>query len=325
MYSLSTLRKPEPSLQPSDFLDDVLKGLARTPRYVPPRWFYDTRGSELFELITQLPEYYPTRAEREILLSQMDDIVRVIGRNRAVVEYGSGSSAKTISVLQQTHASAYVPIDISGEFLRRSVAELKKQVVGVPMLPLEADFFRPVVLPKLPDDRPRLGFFPGSTLGNASEAEAVDLLRRMSDTLGHGAMLLIGMDRFKDKQILVPAYDDTSGVTAQFNLNLLRRMRSELGAELDIDAFGHQIRWDEERSRIEMHLDAKTATAIRIADREFHFNAGDTIHTENSYKWRSGEARFLLRAGGWAPIAEWTDSKRLFSVYAATRIADEVT
>jgi uncharacterized SAM-dependent methyltransferase len=144
----------------------------------------------------------------------------------------------------------------------------------------------------------------------------------MGDTLGAGAMLLIGMDRYKDPQTLLPAYDDARGVTAQFNLNLLRRMQRELAAELELDAFGHRVKWNEPRSRIEMHLEARRATAIRLAGREFHFNAGDTIHTENSYKLRPGEARFLLRAGGWAPLAEWTDAQGLFSVYAASRVVN---
>lgn len=295
-------------------------GLARAPRSIPPRWFYDKRGSELFEAITELPEYYPTRSEQQILSLQIDDIVRVVGRQRTLVEYGSGSSTKTALLLQQTAAAAYVPIDISGEFLRNSVAELQKRVTGVAMYPVEADFCYPIVLPRIPNDHSRLGFFPGSTIGNASEAAAVDLLRRMSETLGAGAMLLIGMDRYKDPQILLPAYDDARGVTAQFNLNLLTRMQQELAAELDPDAFGHLVKWNEPRSRIEMYLEARRPTTIRLAGREFRFSPGETIHTENSYKLRSGEARLLLRAGGWAPMAEWTDAKGLFSVYAASRV-----
>src|SRR5713226_8074484 len=206
------------------FRADVLAGLASRPRAIPARWFYDRRGSELFEAITQLPEYYLTRAERSILSAHAADIAALTGSGSVVVEFGSGSSAKTPLVLSAVSPSAYVPIDISGDFLRDSVAALAKQFPTLPIYPVEGDFMHRLALPPTIGDGPRLGFFPGSTIGNMSATAAVDLLRAMWETLGQGSKLLIGIDRIKPGNVLIPAYDDEQGVTAEFNLNLLHRI-----------------------------------------------------------------------------------------------------
>lgn len=299
------------------FRADVLAGLAATPKAIPARWFYDRRGSELFEAITGLPEYYPTRTERGILDRAAPEITRLVGRGRVVVEFGSGSSAKTPLLLRAVAPAAYVPIDISGEFLRDSAAALGEVVPGLPILPVEGDFLKPLTLPVAIGDAPRLGFFPGSTIGNMGAATAVDLLRTMAATLGAGAQLLIGMDRVKSPDLLVPAYDDAAGVTAAFNLNLLHRINRELDGDVPVEHFRHVARWNDMAARIEMHLEAVRDLAFTVAGRRFAMVEGETIHTENSHKYGERDARLLLRAGGWAPVAEWTDADGLFALVLA--------
>lgn len=200
----------------NEFLADVVGGLTMRPRQIPPRWFYDHRGSDLFEAITRLPEYYPARTERAILDAHADDIGRLVGPGRTVVEFGSGSSSKTPLLLSAVRASAYVPIDISGAFLRESAALLAQRFRSLPIFPLEGDFTRPVRLPEAIKGDLRLGFFPGSTIGNLVIADAVDLLRAMASTLGSRAMLVVGIDLVKTVELLVPAYADEQGITAEF-------------------------------------------------------------------------------------------------------------
>jgi dimethylhistidine N-methyltransferase len=299
------------------FRADVLRGFEVRPRAIPARWFYDRRGSELFEAITELPEYYPTRTETAILHEACAEVALLAGTGRAVVEFGSGSSTKTPILLRSVDPVAYVPIDISGDFLRESSAELAAAFPGLPVLPVEADFLRPIALPPQVDHAPKLGFFPGSTIGNMIPHSSVDLLRAMKASLGEGSMLLIGMDRIKDKQRLVSAYDDAQGVTAAFNLNLLERINRELGATIPIHAFRHRAIWNDDRARIEMHLEAREDIGFTIEGRPFEIRAGETIHTENSHKYGRRDGRILLRAGGWTPIAEWTDPEGLFAVILA--------
>ena len=299
------------------FRADVLNGFETRPRAIPARWFYDRRGSELFEAITELPEYYPTRTETEILRSACSEVATLAGEGRAVVEFGSGSSTKTPILLRSVNPAAYVPIDISGDFLRESSAGLAAAFPGLPVLPVEADFLRPIALPASVADLPKLGFFPGSTIGNMIPHSSVDLLRAMKASLGTGSMLLIGMDRIKDEQVLVSAYDDAQGVTAAFNMNLLERVNRELGGTLPIKAFRHRAIWNDDRARIEMHLEATRDVAFTIEGRPFSMAVGETIHTENSHKYGQRDGRILLRAGGWTPIAEWTDPDGLFAVILA--------
>ena len=299
------------------FLADVLAGLARRPRAIPARWFYDRRGSELFEAITALPEYYPTRTEAAILRDAGPALAMLVGTDRAVVEFGSGSSAKTPLLLGAVSPSAYVPIDISGEFLRESSAALSAAFPGLPVLPVEADFMRPLTLPREVAGVAKLGFFPGSTIGNMRAGEAVDLLRAMRLSLGEGAMLVIGMDRVKPVERLLVAYDDAGGVTAAFNLNLLERVNRELGGTVPVAAFRHVARWNDAAARVEMHLEAVRDLSFTVAGRAFTMAAGETIHTENSHKYGGRDARLLLRAGGWTPVEEWTDAGELFTVVLA--------
>jgi L-histidine Nalpha-methyltransferase len=297
-----------------NFRADVLNGLAARPRAIPARWFYDRRGSELFEAITALPEYYPTRTETALLLQLSTTLGQAIAPGAAVVEFGSGSSAKTPILLRSIAPAAYVPIDISGAFLRQSARELSRSFPGLPVLPLEADFLRPVPLPEQVADLPKLGFFPGSTIGNMNAFHAVNLLRAMRGWLGEGARLLIGMDRVKSPDILVPAYDDAQGVTAAFNLNLIERINRELDGTIPVDAFRHRAIWNADAARIEMHLEAQRDVAFSVDGRPFAMAVGETIHTENSHKYGPNGGRMLLRAGGWTPVSEWSDPQDWFSL-----------
>jgi dimethylhistidine N-methyltransferase len=299
------------------FRADVLAGLAAPIPAVPARWLYDRRGSELFEEITRLPEYYPTRTETALLERHSGEIAAMLGKGEAVVEFGSGSSAKTPILLRAVHPAAYVPIDISGDFLRESADALRAEFPGLPIYPVEADFMRPLALPAEIAAAPKLGFFPGSTIGNLVPRTAVDLLRAMKQTLGDGSRLVIGMDRTKDVAVLLAAYDDAAGVTAAFNLNLLHRINAELGGDIPVEAFRHRAIWNDEMSRIEMHLEALRDLAFTIAGRRFAFAAGATIHTENSHKYGHRDSRLLLRAAGWGVIHDWTDEREWFSIILA--------
>lgn len=299
------------------FRADVLAGLSQPQKAVPARWFYDERGSELFEKITGLPEYYPTRAETEILETRSDELAALIGKGRAVVEFASGSSAKTPLLLRGIDPAAYVPLDISGDFLRASAAELAAAFPGLPVYPVEADFMKPVDLPQDVEGLPRLGFFPGSTIGNMVAPTAVDLLRSMRDTLGTDAMLLIGIDLIKDTTVLQAAYDDAQGVTAEFNLNLLQRINRELGGTIPMNPFRHEARWNDTDARIEMHLVAQRPVSFEVSGRDFTMREGETIHTENSHKFDFRSANLLLLAGRWSSRRCWTDRGGRFALILA--------
>jgi L-histidine Nalpha-methyltransferase len=299
------------------FRADVLAGLAAPIPAVPARWLYDRRGSELFEEITRLPEYYPTRTETAMLERHSADFAAMFAPGAVVVEFGSGSSAKTPILLRAVDPAAYVPIDISGDFLRESADALRAEFPGLPIHPVEADFLRQLDLPGEIAGAPKLGFFPGSTIGNFVPRSAVDLLRAMKDTLGDGARLLIGMDRIKDVEVLLAAYNDEAGVTARFNLNLLHRINAELDGTIPVEAFHHRAIWDDAKSRIEMHLEAVREVAFTVAGESFAFAAGATVHTENSHKYGHRDSRLLLRAAGWGVVEEWTDEKEWFSIILA--------
>ena len=303
------------------FRADVLAGLRQQPKAIPARWFYDERGSELFEDITRLSEYYPSRAETEILEARGAEFAELVGPGRAVVEFGSGSSVKTPLLLEAIAPAAYVPLDISGDFLRASAAALAEKFPGLPVLPVEADFMRRVALPGEVEALPKLGFFPGSTIGNMVPRTAVDLLREMRATLGAtldgGAQLLIGFDLVKDTDILLAAYDDAAGVTAAFNLNLAERINRELGGTIPVDALRHEARWNDPLARIEMHLVATRAFEFEVAGQGFALAEGETIHTENSHKFTRRSLSLLLLAGGWTPLQRWTDAEGRFAVVLA--------
>ena len=301
------------------FRRDVLRGLAQAQKAIPARWFYDLRGSELFEQITELPEYYPTRTEIALLKQHAADIAAYVGRGRAVVEFGSGSSTKTPLLLHAIAPSAYVPIDISGEFLRDSASRLAATFPDLPIAPVEGDFTRPLALPSMAGAGLPLGFFPGSTIGNGSAFSSVDLLRAMAETLGPDALLLIGIDRRKPLAVLLSAYDDAVGVTAAFNLNLLVRINNELDGDIPVERFRHRVSWNDGQNRIEMHLAAQDDIAFTVAGQRFAMRAGETIHTENSHKYSRDEALLLLRAAGWQVEEDWADDAGWFGLYLARR------
>jgi dimethylhistidine N-methyltransferase len=295
----------------------VLNGLAVRPRSIPARWFYDRTGCELFEAVTMLPEYYVTRVERSLLCRAASEIAELVGPAHAIVEFGSGAPAKTPILLSALSPAAYVPIDISRDFLWESAERLSELFPDLPIYPLEGDLTRMLRLPAAVENMPKLGFFPGSTIGNLLIPDAVDLLRGMTATLGTGSMLLVGVDLIKNVDILVSAYDDARGVTAAFNLNLLHRINRELGGSVPVGAFRHVARWNDAEVRIEMHLEAVRDVHFEIDGRHFSMGRGETIHTENSLKYGPQDACVLLRAGGWIPIAEWTDQDELFSLVLA--------
>ncbi len=296
------------------FRQDVLAGLKQVPKAIPARWLYDDAGSQLFEEITQLPEYYPTRAETDILNTRGGEFAELIGPGRAVVEFGSGSSVKTPLLLSAIAPAAYVPLDISGDFLRASSAELATKFPGLPVYPVEADFMRKVALPDAVSDMSKLGFFPGSTIGNMVARTAVDLLRTMRETLGAGSKLLIGMDLIKDPDVLIAAYDDAAGVTAEFNYNLVRRINRELDGDIPLKALRHEARWNDAFARIEMHLVAREDTDFSVSGQQFSLVQGESIHTENSHKFSRRTGNNLLLAGGWTPTHRWLDSQERFSL-----------
>ncbi|MDB5698535.1 MAG: dimethylhistidine N-methyltransferase [Alphaproteobacteria bacterium] len=298
-----------------DFQQAALAGLAQPQKVIPARFFYDRRGSELFEEITQLPEYYPTRTETALLRAHGADIARFTGTGRTVVEFGSGSSVKTPLLLAAARTDTYVPIDISGPFLADAATRLAKAYPHLRVLPVAGDFTRPLRLPDEIGTSAMLGFFPGSTIGNFAPAQAVDLLRSFAATLGADARLVIGIDLRKNPRLIEAAYDDAAGVTAAFNLNLLHRINNELDGDIPVELFEHQAVWHDALGRIEMHLAASEDLSFQAAGRHFAMKAGETIHTENSYKYRPEEARLLARASGWEPMAVWSDPDQLFSLH----------
>ena len=303
--------------QAEAFRADVLAGLAAPIPAVPARWLYDRTGSELFDEITRLETYYPTRTETALLQSVMAEVAALIPHGAAVVEFGAGSATKTPMLLRAIAPAAYVPVDISGEYLEQSAAQLAADFPDLPVVPVTADFVRPFELPETIAELPKLGFFPGSTIGNFVPRSATDLLRHFRELLGTGSRLLIGMDRVKPVERLIAAYDDAGGVTARFNLNLAERINRELDGNIPLDAFRHEARWNDILSRIEMHLVALRDVEFSVAGHSFAFKAGASIHTENSHKYGRRGARLLLLAGGWTPLAEWSDAAGDFAVVLA--------
>ncbi|RXZ65716.1 L-histidine N(alpha)-methyltransferase [Pelagerythrobacter rhizovicinus] len=299
------------------FRADVLAGLHQPQKAIPARWLYDDAGSQLFEDITRLEEYYPTRAETEILTARGAEFAGEIGPGRAVVEFGSGSSVKTPLLLRAIDPAAYVPLDIAGDFLRAAADDLATKFPGLPVYPVEADFMREVALPEAVKGLPTLGFFPGSTIGNMVPRTAVNLLRTMRATLGADSKLLIGMDLIKDPAVLEAAYDDAAGVTAEFNLNLARRINRELDGTIPVEDLRHVARWNDDFARIEMHLEARRDMTFEVAGESFSLATGETIHTENSHKFSRRSANALLLAGEWTPVRRWTDSGERFSLILA--------
>ncbi|NOG68770.1 L-histidine N(alpha)-methyltransferase [Roseicella sp. DB1501] len=295
---------------------DALAGLSAPRKTLPCKWLYDAEGARLFEAITRLPEYYPTRTETRILTDQAAAIADAVGPGAAVIEFGPGDGAKGALLLQGLHApAAYVPVDIAPEWLEAAAARVAQARPGLAVLPVVADFTEAFALPRRLGAAPRLGFFPGSTIGNFEPAEASAFLRRARSTLGAGARLLLGADLVKDAAVLEAAYDDAAGVTAAFDLNLLHRLNREAGADFDPAGFRHRAVWNPALERIEMHLVAQRPQQVHLAGRVFRFAAGETIHTESSHKYRPERLRALAAAAGWRADRMWTDPSQLFSVW----------
>jgi dimethylhistidine N-methyltransferase len=309
--------RDQPVETESSFARDVIAGLTARPKRLSPKYFYDEAGARLFEEITALPEYYLTRCELALLRERAGEIARFFPARSALVEFGSGSSKKVRIVLDAAPTiAAYVPVDISLEMLVQEAQELRRDYPNLAVLPVEADFTQPFFLPAAVAGMAHTGLFPGSTIGNFEPHEACAFLRHAGRMLGRGAALIIGVDLVKDANILNAAYDDEAGVTAKFNLNLLARINRELGANFDLASFSHHAFYNSERHRIEMHLASKKRQKVRVAGRSIEFRAGETIHTENSYKYALESFAALARGSGWSPVAAWTDAGANFSIHA---------
>jgi dimethylhistidine N-methyltransferase len=301
----------------SAFARDVIEGLTARPKRLSPKYFYDETGSRLFEEITALPEYYPTRCELSILRAHAVDMARLLPPQTALIEFGSGSSRKARLMLDAAPAiAAYVPVDISSEWLSEEAARLRRDYPRLLVLPVAADFTQAFRLPQAIAGLARAGFFPGSTIGNFETHQACAFLQHAARILGQDALLIVGIDLVKDAGTLTAAYNDAAGVTARFNLNLLVRINRELGADFDPAKFCHQAFYNRERQRIEMHLASRVRQQVEVCGRTIEFRAGETIHTENSYKYTVDSFGALARGCGWTPVTAWSDPDGYFSVQA---------
>lgn len=305
---------PRPERYADAFAHDVLTGLSRAQKTLPAKWFYDAEGSRLFQEITALPEYYVTRAEVSILRQHGADIAHFAGANAVLVEYGAGSSEKAALLAAQLEApKAYVCVEIEEGAALEAARGVAAAVRGLPTRAIVGDFTRIDDAPA-PPPGDRVGFFPGSTLGNFEPVQATALLRSFARHLGRGARFVLGCDRVKPASVLVPAYDDAQGVTAAFNKNMLVRINRELGGDFDLDTFAHEARWSEAERRIEMHLVSMLDQDVSILGRRFDFARGESIHTENSYKFDRDRLVAIAHAAGWRLAKTWTDAEDRFLV-----------
>lgn len=294
---------------------EVLRGLHAEPKTLPPKLFYDAVGAELFEEICELPEYYLTRAELEILHACAGEIAVLAGPRVALLEYGSGAGVKIRLLLDALESpAAYVPIDISREQLARVSTELAAEYPGVAVRPLNADYTLPLAVPTLPEGSRRVAFFPGSTIGNFHPMEAAVFLGRVRRAVGKDGALILGVDRRKSAAVLNAAYDDAAGVTAKFNLNMLTRLNHDVGARFDLDKFQHRAFFNSRASRVEMHLVSKEAQIVRVAGEYVDFEKGESIWTESSYKYRRARLEELIEMAGFRIRTLWTNTKRQFWV-----------
>ncbi|WP_425306262.1 L-histidine N(alpha)-methyltransferase [Burkholderia perseverans] len=324
MYETSDLFRPNAgsaarARKPSPFGRDLIEGLSATPRSISPKYFYDAAGSALFDRICELPEYYPTRTEHAILERHAADIAAAIGADANLIEFGAGSLSKIRFVLDACIASvppvSYVPVDISAAYLRESAEALRRQYPGLDVQPVAADYLQAESMRELANvPARRIGIFFGSTIGNFSNEEADTFLSRSATLLAGGGML-IGVDLVKDEAILNAAYNDSAGVTAAFNLNLLARANAELGADFELDDWAHRAFYDSHLQRIEMHLVSRREQTVHVGGRAFRFAEGETLHTENSRKFTIDGFRELAARAGFVPAAVWTDEAQLFSLH----------
>jgi dimethylhistidine N-methyltransferase len=308
-----TVHDFEPSR--AEFLRDVSEGLRQSPKRLPCKYLYDERGSALFDEICGLEEYYPTQTEIGIMEQDAGAMARALGPEVMLIEYGSGSGHKTRLLLDELEApSAYVPVDISREHLARSASELASEYPAIPVLPVCADFTKPFDLPESVPPRRRAAYFPGSTIGNFERKLAAELLSGIASSCGEDGALLVGVDLQKDVSVLVDAYDDARGVTADFNRNLLVRINRELGANFDVESFAHRALWEPEEGRIEMHLVSEVAQSVELADETLRFAAGESICTEHSHKYTVDGFAALAEESGFRVAQVFTDPEQYFSV-----------
>ena len=302
----------------ADFHKDVIEGLSNRPRMIPPKYFYDKRGSKLFDAICEQPEYYPTRTEISLLQYYARDIAERIGPDCILVELGSGASDKVRLLFDALKPKGYMGVDISKEFLLDATDKLAHDYPWLEVHAVCADFSQVLEIPDHYDDQQHIAFYPGSSIGNFDPDDAIIFMEQIATMVGAGGKLLIGVDLKKDETILNAAYNDAAGITAELNLNLLIRMRNELGAELEDNAFAHQAFYNESEGRIEMHLVSTKNTKLTIDGKAFAFHLGDSIHTENSYKYSLEAFEKLADRAGFDVEKVWTDRKELFSVQLLT-------
>lgn len=300
----------------TDLHQEVVRCLSKRPRRLAPKFFYDRRGSELFDAICHVPEYYLTRTEMLILQDNAAELAQLTGARCTLIELGSGASHKVRFILDTVRPSTYVGVDISKEFLLQSTRRLAQDYPWLKVYAVYADFSQPLKLTCCPPGSKKIAFFPGSSIGNFDPQDAEAFLKGLIPALGpdEGA-LLIGVDLKKDIRMLNAAYNDAQGITADFNVNLLRRIQRETGAHVEVNAFRHHAFYNEALGRIEMHLISQRPQQVRLGTHVFHFDEGETLHTENSYKYSVDEFQTLAQRAGYEPIAVWTDKNKLFSVH----------
>jgi L-histidine Nalpha-methyltransferase len=312
---LGGLRFAGGSRGPDSFREDVIAGLARPQKTLPPKYFYDAAGSRLFERICRLREYYPTRAELALTRRHIKDIARFAARAPALIEYGSGEGLKTRLLIRALRPAVYVPIDISEDALREAAARLAKEFRWLAIAAMVGDFSRPLELPAFRAGLRRVAYFPGSTIGNLDPEAAHAFLRMTRDQVGVGGAMLVGVDLKKDANVLHAAYNDARGVTAAFNLNLLARINRELRADFALERFRHYAFYNAPLGRVEMHLVSLERQTVRIGRHRFGFERGETVHTENSYKYSVEEFQALAREAGFRPAKVWPDRQGLFALH----------
>lgn len=295
--------------------DAVVDGLSRDDKSIPPKFFYDERGSELFDRICEQPEYYPPTVESRMLSELASEIAGLTGTGRLLIEPGAGSAAKVRLLLDALRPAAFVPMDISFDYLRSAATELAREYPWLCVHAACVDFTHSLPVPEQAPEAPRMLFFPGSSLGNFDRDEAEGFLDLVRDTVGDDGMLLIGVDTKKSETVLNAAYNDAAGVTAKFNLNLLQRLRRELDADLDPEAFEHRAFYNAEAGRIEMHLVSRETQELRINGHCFCVKEGESLHTENSYKYTPEEFLALAFQSRFKPVRHWVEDDGLFAVY----------
>ena len=301
---------------------EIVEGLSRSQKTISPKYFYDERGSQLFDKITELPEYYLTDAELEIMQANVDEMAELIGKTASLIEFGSGSSLKTRVLLENLdELAAYVPVDISEEHLYASALKLRSEFPGLDVRPVVADFTKTFSLP-MPTIMPvrNVVYFPGSTIGNFEHGKAMDLLRVMFEEAGEGGALLIGVDLQKDPEVIDRAYNDSAGVTAEFNLNMLRHLNRSYGANFDLDSFEHSAIYDEDEGRVVIELISQAEQTVEVGDTEIELEDGETILTEYSHKYTLKGFAEMAREAGFNVEKVWTDADRLFSVQYCVRL-----